>query len=147
MGEAKRKNAQLKQVQADLLRRIEAGEFGDRAHAARYCLVLDKSPAGRAALQALQAVAPRFAGLGELLAAEPMQLWEVSPLFRFVVLTGGEGKPHERSFVAADLDRLLADALPRALRRAARDAGPAGVVVGLDADCEDEVKAALTAAR
>ncbi|MCM5680771.1 hypothetical protein M8A51_14700 [Schlegelella sp. S2-27] len=145
MGEAKRKNVQLKQVQADLQRRLDAGEFGNPCSC--YCIVLDKSARGRETLQALRGLTGRLVGLGELLDAEPMQLWEASPLFRFVALAGGDGKPHERSFVAADLDRLLADALPRALRRAARHAGPAGTVIGVDTDAEAAVKAALTAAR
>jgi hypothetical protein len=145
MGEAKRKNAQLKQVQGDLQRRLDAGEFGNPG--SRYCIVLDKSARGRETLQALRGLAERFAGLGELLGAEPMQLWEASSLFRFVALAGGDGKPHERSYVATDLERLLGDALPRALRRAARHAGPPGVVIGVDADAEAAVTAALTAAR
>ena len=141
MGEAKRKNAQIKAVQEDLRRRLDAGEFGQPA--SRYCMVVDKSPRGRELLQALRAAADRFAGLGELLGAESMQLWEASALFRFAVLCGGEGKAHERTLLAVDVDRLLGDSLPRALRRVPQ----AGFVVGVDTDCSAAVQATVTTAR
>lgn len=144
MGEAKRKNAHIKAVQDDLRRRLDAGEFGQPA--ARYCIVVDKSPRGRELLQAVRAASEHFAGLGDLLSSEAMQLWEASALFRFAVLCGGDGKPHERTFVAADVERLLGEALPRALRRASRDGGAPGVVAGVDSDCSAAVQAALTAA-
>lgn len=145
MGEAKRKNAQLKQKQDALQRRLAAGEFGPDG--ARYCIVLDKSEAGRGVLLAVRALAPRFPGLAALLAAEPVQVWEASSLFRFVALVGGPGKAEERSFLGADLDRLLGDTLPRALRRAAREGGSVGMVLGVDGDAEAAIQAAIAAAR
>lgn len=152
MGEAKRRNAQGRQLADELRRRLHAGEFGQANAACRWLIVLDKSPSGRETLAALSA-AGGFAGLPALLEAEPLRLWEVSALFEFIVLIGsdgaggdggGDGTPERRSLLAAGTDRLVHDVLPRAWRRLGGVAGgPVGVVCGVGEAVRGRVQAAL----
>lgn len=143
MGEAKRRKAQGREVADELGRRVLAGEFGAAGAGERYLMVLDKSPRGREMLAALRG-APAFVGLPALFEAEPFRLWEVSALFDFLVLTSGDGAPAQRSFVAAGIERLLQDAVPRARRRLGTAGAPAGVVLGLDEAVRAKVLAAMT---
>ena len=142
MGEAKRRQAQGRQLAEELARRIRAGEFGPAGAGPRYLVVLDKSPSGREMLSALRGAAG-FEGLPALFEAEPFRLWEVSAIFDFLVLTSGGGTPAERSFLAAGIDRLLQDVLPSARRRLGAVASPAGLVFGLREGVRGTVLAAL----
>ncbi|WP_157359897.1 hypothetical protein [Caldimonas brevitalea] len=137
MGEAKRRNAMAKQVADDLRRRLDAGEFGSPGKAEHYCLVLDKSSRGRDLLATLRTLSA-FAGLEPLIEAEAFRVWEASKLFRFVVLCAGEGKPDQRSLLAADLGRLLGDTLPKALRRLPPGTPPSAVLLGV---AEEDLRA------
>lgn len=142
MGEAKRRNAQAKQVGEGLKRRIAAGEFGPAGRASSYCCVLDKSARGRDMLATLRAMGG-FEGLQPLLENEAFQFWEASPLFRFIVLCGGEARPVERIFVAADLERLSGEVLPRVRRRFAAPGAPFGAVVAVADEVQDAVHKAV----
>jgi hypothetical protein len=146
MGEAKRRNAQGRQLAEGLSRRLRAGEFGPPGAAGRYLIVLDKSPNGRDTLAALR-TRPELEGLPILLEAEPLRLWEASALFGFLVLIGGEGKPEQRSFLAADADRLVQNALPRARLRLKASDGPVGEVCGVDGSVRGAIEAALRSLR
>lgn len=142
MGEAKRRQAQGRQLAGELGRRMRAGEFGAPGSGQCYLIVLDKSPSGREMLAALRA-AGGLEGLPALFEAEPFRLWEVSALFDYLVLSSGEGTPAQRSFVAAGTERLLRDALPRARRRLGSAGRPPGIVCGLDEAVRGTVLAAL----
>ncbi|WP_119157052.1 hypothetical protein [Caldimonas tepidiphila] len=139
MGEAKRRNAQARQAGDVLRRRIAAGEFGPAGQAPNYCCVLDKSARGRDMLATLRGM-DEFADVRPLLENESFQFWEASSLFRFVVLCGGQGRPAERVFVAADLERLAGEALPRAAKRLA--GGAFGFVLAVADEVQAEVEAA-----
>lgn len=142
MGEAKRRQAQGRQLADELGGRLRAGEFGAPGAGQRYLIVLDKSPNGREMLAALRA-AGGLEDLPVLFEAEPFRLWEVSALFDFLVLISGEGTPAQRSFVAAGSERLLQEVLPRARRRLGAAGRPPGIVCGLDEAVRGTVLAAL----
>lgn len=142
MGEAKRRQTQGRQLADELRNRVRAGEFGPASAGHRYLIVLDKSPNGREMLAALRGSSV-LEGLPALFEAEPFRLWEVSALFDFLVLTSGDGAPAQRSFVAAGIERLLQDVLPRARRRLGAGGSPAGLVFGLDEAVRGKVLAAL----
>lgn len=138
MGEAKRRNKQGKQLEQQLQERIAAGEFGPPGQPLRYCLVVDKSPRGKDLLLTLRAM-PAFAELLPVLDDPAFELWDASPLFQFAVLRSGAARPHERLVVAANVDKLLGDALPRVLRQQRATPGTLGLLVGTGADHEPAV--------
>lgn len=131
MGEAKRRKTEGLALTDGLAARRAAGEFGPPTAADRYCVVLDKSPAGATALAALRA-APVLDGLDALLATDAMRLWQASSLFAYAVLCGGAGAAEARCLLAADLRRLTERALPQALQRFG-GAQPPGLVLAVDA--------------
>lgn len=145
MGEAKRRNAQAKQVGAALRQRVAAGEFGPPGQAGDWICVIDKSAVGRELLATLRAT-DALAGLAPLLEDEAFRFWEASALFRFVVLCGGEGRPAERVAVAADRERLLGETLPRLRRRFAVAGRPLGTVLGVAEEDREAVRQALDGA-
>jgi hypothetical protein len=138
MGEAKRRNKQGRQLEQQLLERIAAGEFGTPGEPLRYCVVVDKSARGKDLLLTLRAM-PAFAELQPVLDDPAFELWDASPLFQFAVLRSGTGRPHERVTVAAHLDKLLADALPRVLKAQRATPGTLGLLVGVNAESEPAV--------
>lgn len=146
MGEAKRRNKQGKQLEQQLQERIAAGEFGPSGEPLRYCAVVDKSARGKDLLLTLRAM-PAFAELLPVLDDPAFQLWEASPLFQFVVLRSGAGRPHERVAVAANADKLLGDVLPRVMKVQRTTPGTLGFLVAVDAPFEAAVlqRAALLA--
>lgn len=146
MGEAKRRNKQGKQVEEVLLQRIQAGEFGAQGQPLSYCVVLDKSPRGKDMLQTLRAM-PAFGDLLALLQDEALELWEASPLFRFIVLCAGSGKPNTRIFVAADIDKLTREALPRGLRSQKAAGTRPGLVIAVSDEFEGAIQRAAEHAR
>ncbi|MBA3596261.1 MAG: hypothetical protein H0W40_02650 [Methylibium sp.] len=142
MGEAKRRQAQGQQLAGELGRRLRAGEFGPVGTARLYLIVLDKSPNGRETLATLRSTAG-LEGLPALFDAEPFRLWEASALFEFLVLIGGDGTPEQRSLVAAGVERLVQDVLPRAWRRLGAADGSVGLVCGLEEAVRGAVLTAL----
>ncbi|MCW7542045.1 hypothetical protein OOT46_30065 [Aquabacterium sp. A7-Y] len=142
MGEAKRRGLQLRQLEADLRARVAAGEFGAAGQAQNYLVVIDKSARGRDLLQALRTM-PEFQGLKPLFEAEPFRLWETSALFQYVLLSSGDASAEQRTTVAATTERLVAEVLPRVMRRLQS----AGAAWGLVAGLADEAARAVEACR
>lgn len=138
MGEAKRRNKQGKQLGQQLQERIAAGEFGPPGQPLRYCMVVDKSSRARDLVQTLEAM-PAFADLMPVLQDLAFDLWEASSLFEFAVLRSGAGRPHERLAVAANIDKLLGDALPRVLKLQRATPGTLGLLVGTSAEHEPAI--------
>jgi hypothetical protein len=112
MGEAKRRGQLGRVVAAGLRERVQAGDFGPTDAAQGYLFVLDKSPAGRQLLSVLRSMTQQFTGLAALLESEAMRLWEVSPLFPWVVLY--RSAPRSEALLASSPERLLTESLPRA---------------------------------
>lgn len=132
MGEGKRRKQQGRQFADALRERIAAGEFGPAGGARQgYLLVVDKSQRGKDALLALRTVG-ELDGLQPLLDGDALRLWEASALFRYAVLCGGTGSADRRTLMAPDLDKLLHDALPKALARMQGVAGPLSAMVAVD---------------
>lgn len=140
MGEAKRRGQQARQTGAALRARIEAGDFGSDRPATGWLFVIDRSPRGLELLRVLGTMS-EFEGLRTLLAGEAVRLWEVSPLFPYLVLRGGPGTPAQRVALAAGLDRLCTDALPKAQR--ALGAERWGTELALAPEAEAAARAAL----
>jgi hypothetical protein len=146
MGEAKRKRHQEMQRTGALAERVQRGEFGPPSAPDGYLVLLDKSTEGASALAALRAAGNSgLAGAEELFEAAPFRLWQASTLFGFALLCGGAGSAEQRTLLAADEARLLANALPRALRRLATLGRPPGVVWGVDPARRRAIEAAAHA--
>jgi hypothetical protein len=144
MGEAKRRGQQARQT-GDLLRaRIAAGEFGSERPATGWLIVVDRSPRGLELLRVL-ATMSELEGLRAMLAGEAVRLWEVSPLFPYLLLRGGPGAPIQRVALAASLERLCGDALPKALRALGSDRW--GAELALAPEAEAAVRGVLGAPR
>lgn len=143
MGEAKRRGQQARQT-GDMLRaRIAASDFGPERPATGWLIVLDRSPRGLELLRVLAGMS-ELEGLRTLLAGEAARLWDVSPLFPYLLLRGGPGSPAQRTLLAANLQRLTGEVLPQALRALA--GAPWGAELALEPEAEAAVKAALTRA-
>ncbi len=140
MGEAKRRGQQARQVGDALRARIAAGEFGAERPVTGWLFVIDRSPRGLELLRLLGTMS-EFEGLRTLVAGEAVRLWEVSPLFAYLVLRGGPGSPAQRVALAANLDRLCADMLPKAVRALAAERW--GAELALAPQAESAVRAAL----
>lgn len=138
MGEAKRRGQQVRQAGDALRARIEAGEFGSDRPATGWLVVIDRSPRGTELLRVLAAM-DGFEGLRAMLAGEAVRLWEVSPLFPYLVLRGGPGSPAQRVSLAANLERLCAQTLPQALRALAAERW--GATLALAPEAETAVRA------
>lgn len=120
MGEAKRRGQQARQAGDALRARIEAGEFGSDRPATGWLFVIDRSPRGLELLRVLGTMS-EFEGMRAMLAGEAVRLWEVSPLFPYLVLRGGAGSPAQRVALASSLERLCSQTLPTALRAMAAE--------------------------
>jgi hypothetical protein len=146
MGEAKRRRKQDLQRAGALAERVQRGDFGPRAAADGYLVLLDKSAEGASALAALRSPeGSGLAGVESLWDAAPFRLWQASTLFGFALLCGGPGSAEERTLLAADEARLLEHALPRALRRLAALGRPPGVVWGVEPARRRAIEAAAHA--
>lgn len=140
MGEAKRRGQQARQTGDALRARMAAGEFGNERPATGWLIVLDRSPRGLELLRVLATIS-EFEGLRAMLAGEAVRLWEVSPLFPYLVLRGGPGSPVQRVALAASLERLCAETLPKALRALASERW--GAELALAPEAEATVRSAL----
>lgn len=139
MGEAKRKNKQVKQVEEALRERIRAGEFGGPGAMDHVCVVLDKSPHAADTLKALRSM-PEAAALVPLLESLELQLWAASALFPFAVLAPLSASVKERVLLAASLDKL--DGI---LAKAFAAQAAAGKVPGVLIAVTDEVDGVIRA--
>ncbi|HSV68699.1 MAG TPA: hypothetical protein VLI72_01195 [Methylibium sp.] len=140
MGEAKRRGQQARQAGDALRARIAAGDFGSDRPATGWLVVLDRSPRGLELLRVLAGLS-EFEGLRTMLVGEAARLWDVSPLFPYLVLRGGPGSPAQRTALAASLERLTGDALPKAVRALAGERW--GAELALAPQAEAAVKAAI----
>lgn len=140
MGEAKRRGQQARQAGDALRARIEAGEFGSDRPATGWLFAIDRSPRGLELLRVLGTMS-EFEGLRTLLAGEAVRLWEVSPLFPYLVLRGGAGSAAQRTLLAASVEKLCADALPRTVRALASERW--GVELALAAQPEAAARRAI----
>lgn len=144
MGEAKRRG-QVGRLAAEQLRqRVRAGEFGPPGSAVGYLVVLDKSPPGQEMLAVLKAVAGDFPGLAEALEGETFRLWSMSAVFPFVVLHGGQGAATQRTLLAGDLGRMVAETLPRAVKALGASGQRWSALAALAEPAQSTVGAALT---
>ena len=143
MGEAKRRHREGAQVVGSLQQRIERGEFGiGSGRATHWCIVLDRSPRGRSVLLALRQ-GGLFDGLEPLFEGEAYRFWDASTLFEYVVLCSGEGGADRRTLLAADAEKLLRQALPTALSRAARSPPRPGVLLAVAEASEPRLQPAI----
>lgn len=142
MGEAKRKNQQQQQIAGGLRERVKAGAFGAPGQVREVCFIVDKSPRGRETVALLRTM-PEFASLAPRLEDEALRVWDLAAVFPFALIGKGGEWPDGRSFVAATLDKLTQDVLPRALRQLKGPAKAIGCVVGVDPALQGEVQAVV----
>lgn len=139
MGEAKRRKALGGQVESDLRRRLEQGDFGAPGACAACCIVVDRSVAGRDLLRVLRQ-SSGWGALHAVLEGEDLALWQASPLFAYAVVAGGNRVAAPRVWLAADQGRLLGSALPQALAVLPR---PFGSVLAVEGAAQAAVRDAL----
>lgn len=142
MGEAKRKNQQQQQAARALRDRVKAGAFGAPGQVREVCFVVDKSAPGRETLALLRTL-PEFAALAPRLDDEALRVWDLAAVFPYALIGQGGEWPDGRSFVAATLDKLTQDVLPRALRQFKGPSPSIGCVVGVDPAVQAEVQAVV----
>ena len=112
MGEAKRRKYQSQQQGQVYDQRLDAGDFGEKGQLQNWVLVFDKSSAAQTCLNALKTI-PAFKPVFDIMLGEAFQVWNVSPLFQYVIVCSGEGSKDARTFVAANLDILKQQVLPK----------------------------------
>jgi hypothetical protein len=128
MGEAKRKNKQVKQVEDSLRERVRKGEFGEPGSLAHACIVLDKSQQAADTLKALRTL-PESDVLAPALESLELQFWATSALFPFALLLPASASGKERVLLAASLDKLD-EMLAKAFARHA-EPGKAGFLIAV----------------
>ncbi|HXD04917.1 MAG TPA: hypothetical protein VN680_02630 [Burkholderiaceae bacterium] len=145
MGEAKRRSQQSRQLADEIEQRIAAGDFGAPQDARAFCIVLDRGQRSRDMLKRVSST-PRLPTLAPLFEGEPFRLWDLSQIFRFVVLCGGEGTVQERTLLAADMKKLVGEVLPRAAARMRAQFGREwGSVIAVEDDALEAARQALGA--
>ncbi len=139
MGEAKNRSSFDQRKEATTKDMDFVGDLIKRGEAPHYAVVMDRSPFGVAVLKHLRK------GPDELctrFTSEPFKFWEQSH-FEFVVVWGTFGYSGGLTINALDLDTLLNEALPAAIKRTTEKGGFCSFVLGIDPALREKVEAKL----